>query len=347
MSKLSVSIAGGSGYAGGEALRLLLSHPEVTVKQVSSERNATTRVTRLHPNLRGSTDLSFCKLDELESCDVLLACLPHGEGIARIDAFTKLADRIIDLSADFRLNDPAAYNKWYGKEHSRPDLLREFVYGIPELHREQMREAKWVSSAGCNATASILAMFPVARAGIIESDRTVIEVKVGSSEGGQSVSPASHHPERAGCVRSFMPVGHRHTGEIEQELAFNGSVQVGMSATSIEMVRGVLATCHVALKDDLAEKDIWKVFREAYANEPFLRIVKDRDGLYRLPEPKLVAGTNYCDVGFVRDPHSRRLVIISAIDNLMKGAAGQAVQALNIMCGFDERTGLEFPGLHP
>jgi N-acetyl-gamma-glutamyl-phosphate/LysW-gamma-L-alpha-aminoadipyl-6-phosphate reductase len=347
MSKLIVSIAGGSGYAGGEALRLLLFHPQVTVQQVSSERNAGSRVSHLHPNLRGVTGLEFCKLDDLEPCDVLLACLPHGEGIARIDAFMNLAERVIDLSADFRLNDHTAYKKWYGHEHARPELLGEFVYGIPELHRERMREAKWVSSAGCNATASILAMYPVAKAGLIETDRIVVEVKVGSSEGGQSVSPASHHPERAGCVRSFMPVGHRHTGEIVQELGFDGPIQVSMSATSIEMVRGVLATCHVFLKDDLTEKDIWKIYRGAYSTEPFVRIVKERDGLYRLPEPKLVAGTNYCDVGFVRDPHSRRLVLVSAIDNLMKGAGGQAVQALNIMCGFDERTGLEFPGLHP
>ncbi|HNO76999.1 MAG TPA: N-acetyl-gamma-glutamyl-phosphate reductase [Phycisphaerae bacterium] len=347
MSKLTVSIAGGSGYAGGEALRLLLFHPHVSVKQVSSERNAGTRVSRLHPNLRSVTDLAFCTLDDLEPCDVLLICLPHGEGIARIDAFTKLADRVIDLSADFRLNDASAYKKWYGREHGRPELLGEFVYGIPELHRGQMREAKWVSSAGCNATASILAMYPVAQAGVIEPERIVVEVKVGSSEGGQGVSPASHHPERAGCVRSFMPVGHRHTGEIVQELGGEVPIEVSMSATSIEMIRGVLATCHVFLKDDLDEKDIWKIYRSAYGHEPFVRIVKERDGIYRLPEPKLVAGTNYCDVGFVRDPHSRRLVIVSAIDNLMKGAAGQAVQALNIMCGFDERTALEFPGLHP
>jgi N-acetyl-gamma-glutamyl-phosphate/LysW-gamma-L-alpha-aminoadipyl-6-phosphate reductase len=210
-----------------------------------------------------------------------------------------------------------------------------------------MREADLVSSAGCNATVTILGLYPFYKHGLVEPDRTVVEVKVGSSEGGNAPSASSHHPERSGAVRSFMPAGHRHTGEVIQELSFGAPVQVHISVTSIEMVRGALATSHVFMKERLDDKDIWKVFRQTYGAEPFIRIVKEADGTHRFPEPKWLAGTNYCDIGFQRDEKSNRLVIISAIDNLMKGAAGQAMQAFNIMHGFNETEGLEFPGLHP
>jgi N-acetyl-gamma-glutamyl-phosphate/LysW-gamma-L-alpha-aminoadipyl-6-phosphate reductase len=216
------------------------------------------------------------------------------------------------------------------------------VYGLPERHRGAIRGAARVACAGCNATASILALGPLVALGLMET--AVIEVKAGSSEGGNTGSDASHHPERSGVVRSYKPTGHRHVGEMKQEL---GDTPIHFSATSIEMVRGILATCHVFLKKDLDDKAIWKIFRDAYANEPFIRIVKERIGIHRYPEPKLLVGTNYCDIGFERDLSSRRLVVISAIDNLMKGAAGQAVQCLNIMYGFEETAGLTFPGLHP
>jgi len=347
MADLTVSIAGASGYAGGEALRLLLGHPHVTVKQVTSDRHAGKSVGKIHPNLRRRTDLSFCTLAELEQCDVLMLCLRHGEAMKRMPEFLDKCQRVIDLSADFRLRNPDDYTKWYGAPHASPELLEQFVYGVCELHRNEIRDARCVSSAGCNATTTILALYPIFKQNLANPDRTVVEVKVGSSEGGNRATDASHHPERTGCVRSFMPTAHRHTAEIIQELSFGRPINVHFSATSIEMVRGVLATCHVFLKDDLPEKDIWKLYRQTYGNEPFIRIVKEREGLYRFPEPKLVAGTNYCDIGFESDPHSNRLVVIAALDNLMKGAAGQAVQALNIMHGFDETTGLEFAGLHP
>jgi N-acetyl-gamma-glutamyl-phosphate/LysW-gamma-L-alpha-aminoadipyl-6-phosphate reductase len=243
---------------------------------------------------------------------------------------------------NFRLSDSDAFETWYGKPHSCPQKLTEFVYGIPELHRAEMRGAKRISGAGCNATATILALHPLYQAGVVES--AVVEVKAGSSQGGNAVSEGSHHPERSGAVRSYKPTAHRHLGEIQQEL---GAANIHFSATSIEMVRGILATCHVFLNQDLEEKDIWKLYRGAYGNEPFIRIVKERSGIHRYPEPKILAGSNYCDIGFERDPHSNRLVVISALDNLVKGAAGQAVQAFNIAQGFDETTGLEFPGLHP
>jgi len=345
--RIRVSIAGASGYAGGELIRLLAAHPAVTLAQVTSERNAGKPVSKLHPNLRRFVDMKFSTIDELESCDVLFLGLPHGESSRRIDRFRPLAPRIIDMAADFRLRDAELYARWYGKPHPAPQMLGEFVYGIPELHREEMAGARLISSAGCNATATILSLWPLYANDLVDPDRTVVEVKVGSSEAGNQAGPASHHPERAGCVRSFMPSGHRHTAEMIQELGRGREIAIHFSATAIDMVRGVLATCHVFLKDDLEEKDVWKVYREAYADEPFIRIVKERDGLYRYPEPKLLAGTNLCDIGFERDPASRRLVVIGAIDNLMKGAAGQAVQALNIMMGYEERTALEFVGLHP
>jgi len=347
MSQLNVSIAGGSGYTGGELLRLLLFHPHVTVKQVTSERFAGKFVYKVHPNLRKKTNLKFNLNSELEPCDVLFLCLPHGTTMKQIDRYQKLAPRLIDLSGDFRLNSEALYNAWHAKPHTNPEYLQKFVYGIPELHRDEMAKAALISSAGCNATATILGLWPLYKNDLVETDKTVVEMKVGSSEGGNKVSEASHHPERSGCVRSYRPAGHRHTAEMIQELGAGKDIQIHMSATSIDMVRGALATCHVFLKKGLEEKDIWKIYREAYGDEPFIRIVKEREGNYRYPEPKLLWGTNFCDIGFEKDSHSSRLIVISAIDNLMKGAAGQAVQALNIQNGFEETEGLEFPGLHP
>lgn len=347
MKKISVSIIGGSGYTGGELLRLLLFHPFVEIKQVTSESYTGKFVYKLHPNLRKSTSLKFVSANELEECDLLFLCLPHNSSQNKIEEFKKLAPKIIDLSADFRLKDSIEYEKWYGHKHSRPDLLSEFIYGIPEIHRDEMKNARYISSAGCNATASILALYPLFKNDIVEEEKTVIEVKAGSSEGGNKVNDGSHHPERSGVVRSYMPTQHRHTAEMLQELSFGKKINIHFSATAIDMVRGLLATCHVFLKKDLQEKDIWKIYRDAYGSEPFIRIVKESEGIYRYPEPKLLSGTNYCDIGFKKDDFSNRLVVISSIDNLMKGAAGQALQAFNIMHRFDERTGLEFTGLHP
>ncbi len=347
MNRIKVSIAGGSGYIGGELLRLLLFHPSVEVSQITSESLAGKFVFRAHPNLRKRTQLKFSKIEDLRPCDVLFLSLPHGRSMEKISEFRKIAPKLIDLSADFRLRQESDYKEWYRKPHACPEMLGDFVYGIPELHREEMKRSNFISSAGCNATVTILGLYPFYKHGLVETDRTVVEVKVGSSEGGNSPSIASHHPERSGAVRSFMPAGHRHSGEIIQELSFGRAIQVHLSITSIEMVRGALATSHLFLQERLSEKDIWKIYRQTYGNEPFIRIVKDTEGIHRHPEPKQLIGTNYCDIGFARDDRSNRLVIISAIDNLMKGGAGQAVQAFNIMQGYEEAEGLEFPGLHP
>jgi N-acetyl-gamma-glutamyl-phosphate/LysW-gamma-L-alpha-aminoadipyl-6-phosphate reductase len=339
---MKASIVGASGYGGGELLRLLLQHPRVEVHQCTSERFVGKPVARLHPNLRKRTTLKFCSIQELEKVDLLFTALPHTRCMQTFAAFSALADRIVDLSADFRLKDAALYRRWYGIDHTQPDRLTDFVYGNVELHREEMRQAQYISGAGCNATATILPLWPLFKQGVVDTSQPVVaEAKCGSSEGGNSASEASHHPERSGCVRSYRPTGHRHIAEMEQELGN----PIHFSATSIEMVRGILVTAHLFVNDGITEKDIWKTYRKVYGQEPFIRIVKERQGIYRYPEPKLLAGTNYCDIGFELD--QTRLVVVAAIDNLMKGAAGQAVHAMNVMCGFEETEGLDFAGLHP
>ena len=347
-----VSILGASGYVGGELLRLLLDHPQVTVQQVTSERNAGAFVHFTHPNLRGRTRLKFTSAGELEPCDVLFSCLPHGGAMTRIQELAAKAERIVDLSADFRLRDPADYVAWYGKEHASPAWLERFVYGLPELNREAIRGARYVSGVGCNATATNLAIRPLFAAGLAHPGRDVIcEVKVGSSEGGNRASEATHHPERARAMRSFAPTGHRHTAEVLQAIHQTApdyqETRVHLSATAVDNVRGVLATAHVFLREGVTERELWRAYRQTYRDEPFVRLVKERTGIYRYPEPKILAGSNYADVGFALDESSGRVVALCAIDNLMKGAAGSAVQCLNLMMGWDETTGLGFPGLHP
>ncbi len=339
---IGVSIAGASGYVGGELLRLLLGHPEARVQQVTSNRLAGRFAHGAHPNLRGASGLKFSAADEIDPCDVLFLCLPHGESSRRIDEVRRVAGRVVDLGADFRLASPGAYERWYGERHPRPELLDQFTGGVAELHRDALPEAELVACAGCNATAAVLALLPLCREGL--ADRAVIDVKVGSSEAGRVATDASHHPERSGALRSYKPTGHRHTGEIAQSLGLD---DVHVSATAVEMVRGVLATCHVFVNRDMDDRALWRLYRDAYGTEPFVRIVKERGGVHRYPEPKLLAGANFCDVGFERDPRTNRVVVVSALDNLMKGAAGQAVQAFNVMHGFPETTGLEFAGLHP
>ena len=344
-----VSVIGGSGYAGGEAVRLLLDHPEAELQQVTSERNAGKFVRSVHPNLRKKTDLKFSSLGNLEPCDVLFVATPHGVSMGKMVSLREKARTIIDLSADFRLNDPAGYPTWYLTDHSEPDMLGEFVYGIPELHRDAIRRNNLISSAGCMATTSILGLYPLFQAGIVDLTRpTVIEAKTGSSGSGGAPGLGSHHPERSGVIRSFKPTGHRHTAEIVQELTVGDCVpEIAFSATSVEAVRGILTTSHVYLKEPMSDKDVWAIYRAAYKDEPFMRIVKESGGVHRYPEPKILSGSNYCDVGFERDPHSNRLVVMAATDNLMKGAAGQAVQCFNVRMGCEEDLGLEFAGLHP
>ena len=365
MSRLRVAIVGGSGYTGGELARLLLFHPQIQLSQVTSSSFAGRYLYSVHPNLRKLSSLRFCHADDLSTCDLLFLCLPHGISSREIERYRQVAPRIIDLSADFRLRSPSLYEQWYGERHSAPHLLAEAVYGLPELHREELPVAALVSGTGCMATAAILGLFPLYRAGLV--NRTVplvVEAKVGSSAAGATPGAGSHHPDRSGAVRSFQPTGHRHTAELIQELGGarelkrapqaplmaptgESGQQIAFSATAVELVRGVLITAHVFVNEAIDERTLWRLYREAYQHEPFIRLVKERNGVYRYPEPKILAGSNYCDIGFELDPHQQRVVVIAALDNLMKGAAGNAVQALNCMYGWDEALGLTFPGLHP
>ena len=251
----------------------------------------------------------------------------------------------MDLSADFRLHDTALYQQWYGEPHAAPEWLPKFVYGLPELHRAELSGAHYASGVGCNATASNLALLPLVKADLIDKDKPVIiELKVGSSEGGAEGNPGTHHPERSGVIRTFSPFGHRHTAEVIQELGINN---VSLTMTSVDLVRGVLATAHATVKPGVTTKDLWKAYRAAATENPFVRVVKEQRGIYRVPEPKVLAGSNYADLGFDLDESNGHIVSICAIDNLMKGASGTAVQCINLMLGFNEMLGLEFSGLHP
>ena len=342
--RLAAAIVGGSGYVGGELLRLLLAHPGVRVREVTSASQRGKFAHSVHPNLRGVTSLQFTAPERLEPVDVLFLAQRHGESAAGIEHWSALAPRIVDTAADFRLRSPADWHVWYETEHAAPAWLDRFVYGLAERHRDALRGAGHASGVGCNATVTILALAPLADRGLLA--RVVADVKVGSSEGGSAPTAASHHPERSGAVRTFMPTGHRHQAEVRQELGT--AFDLAFSVTGVELVRGALVTAHCFLRDPMAERDLWQLYRGTYGDEPFIRLVSAKTGLHRYPEPKLLAGANWCDIGFAIDADDpRHVVVIAALDNLMKGAAGSAVQCMNLMCGFEETAGLTFPGLHP
>jgi len=341
----TVSIVGGSGYGGGELLRLLLGHSQVEVKQVTSRLHMGEYVYQVHPNLRKRSQLKFSDPSELEPVDVLFLAQPHGQAQHNIEHYASLAPRIIDLSADFRLRDAANYEKWYGEKHAAPEWLSKFVYGLPEIHRTELSAANYVSGVGCNATASNLALLPLVNADLIDlSAPMIIEIKVGSSEGGAEGNSGSLHAERANVIRTFSAFGHRHTAEVIQEM---GVKNISLTMTAVDLVRGVLATAHAKVKDGTSMKDLWKAYRAVANEHPFVRVVKEQRGIYRVPEPKILAGANYADLGFELDENNGHVVSMCAIDNLMKGASGSAVQCMNLMMGWDETLGLEFTGLHP
>jgi len=338
----TASVVGGSGFTGGELLRLLAGHPEFHVVQATSRSKENKTVGHAHPNLR-DLDLRFSSPEELESVDVLFAATPHGVSMEQIDAFQDAADTVVDLSADFRLDTEQQYDEWYDG-HTRPELLDEAVYALPEVTREELPGADLIASGGCNATATILGLKPLVEDGILTgNEQVVVDVKVGSSEGGAGGGNASSHPERSGVVRPYAPTGHRHEAEIEQFLGLD----VSFTVHAVDMTRGASATCHVFPSEPVSKGDLWGAYRGEYGEEPFVELVAGGGGVYRYPEPKAVAGTNRAEVGFELDPGNERLVVFSAIDNMMKGSAGQAVHAANVALGIEETAGLEFQGLHP
>ncbi|MFC7201070.1 N-acetyl-gamma-glutamyl-phosphate reductase [Halospeciosus flavus] len=337
----TASVVGASGFAGGELLRILADHPELRVEQATSRQYEKRSVGTVHPNLR-DLDLRFSSPEDLDDVDVLFLSAPHGVAMDHIDEYRDVADTVVDLSADFRLQEETQYDEWYDG-HTRPELLSESVYGLPEINRENIAGADLVAGGGCNATATILGLTPLAEAGVLDDAHLTVDVKVGSSEGGAGGGAASSHPERSGVVRPYAPISHRHEAEIQQELG----VSVSFTVHAVDMVRGASATCHVHPEEMPSKADLWQAFRGAYEDEPFVDLVSGGGGVYRYPEPKSVAGTNRAEIGFEMDERNDRVVVFSAIDNMMKGSAGQAVHAANVALGFDETTGLDYRGLHP
>lgn len=338
---ISVGVVGGAGYIGGELLRILSGHPEVDITAVTSTRLAGRRVDGTHPNLRGRLDLTYVAPERLPECDVLFLTASMGTDADRRRALVARAKHVYDLSPDLRLTDPDRYRAFYG-EHPAPELLGTAVRGLPEADRAALRTADLVSVPGCMATAAILALRPLALAGLLVPEVTV-DGRVGSSGSGAAAGEMNLHAERSGVLRVFAPLNHRHQAEIAQATGLD----VRMTATGVDAVRGVQVLCRATASRDLTEADVRAAYRAAYAAEPFVRVVTYKRGNYRLPEPKILIGSNYCDAGFALDPADGRLLLVGALDNLVKGGAGNAVQCLNIRMGWDESLGLDFPGLHP
>jgi len=349
---LRIGIIGGSGYVGSELLRLLLLHPQAEVTMVTSRQSVGEYIFNVHPNLRGLTQLKFVPQDMTElqkNCDLIFTATPHGGSVNLVPKLLEAGLKVIDMSADFRLKNPADYETYYGWKHAHPEMLKEAAYGLPELHREEIKNARLIACPGCMATSAILGLAPVVKAGLVDKDKIVVDLKVGSSGGGSKPSISSHHPERFSGVRPYKVVGHRHIAEVEQELnaLTNELVKISFTPHAVNMVRGILATIHTFPKQPITSKDVWKALRGLYEGEPFIRLVKYQKGPYQFPDPKVTMGTNYCDVGFEIDEHANRLLLFSALDNMTKGASGQGVQCMNILMGIDETTGLKSTGFHP
>lgn len=349
---LRAGVIGGSGYVGGELVRILLNHPHVEIGYVSSREYASKYIHTAHPNLKGVTAITFSKPSleaAIKSSDVIFTCVPHGTAVEIVPKFLERGVRVLDLSADFRLKDPSAYERWYSFSHPTPELLKEAVYGIPELHREEMRKAKLVAVAGCMSTSAIVALAPPVKANFVDMDHIVIDAKIASSGAGSKPSPSNMFSERYNVIRPYKAVGHRHIAEVEQELASlaGREVKVAFTPHAVNQVRGILSTIHAFLSKEITEQDMWKAYRGFYSKEPFIRYMSDRQGKGKYPDPKFTVGSNFVDIGFRLDRNVNRAVIFSSIDNLIKGASGQAVQCMNVMAGFDETEGLLHPAIHP
>jgi LysW-gamma-L-alpha-aminoadipyl-6-phosphate/LysW-L-glutamyl-5-phosphate reductase len=349
---MKVGVVGASGYVGGELLRLLVVHPKVEVSMVTSRQKAGEYVHRIHPSLKGFIDLTFSPLDMeklVNSCDIVFTSVPHGKSNKIVNELYGRGMKIIDLSADFRLKNPKDYVKWYGWEHPFPELLSKSVYGVPELHREDIKKSQLVSCPGCMAVTSLLALKPLIENNLIDTEHIIVDSKIGSSGAGVKANAGTHHAMRYGVIRPYKPAKHRHTGEIEQELGLvaKKTIKVGMSPHAVNIVRGILTTNHTFLRKPMSELELWKVYRNSYRGEPFLRLIRDKKGLYKFPDPKFLIGSNFCDIGFDIDEDNQRLVSLSASDNLMKGAAGSAIQNMNVLYGFDETEGLKYTPLTP
>jgi LysW-gamma-L-alpha-aminoadipyl-6-phosphate/LysW-L-glutamyl-5-phosphate reductase len=348
--RFRAAVIGGSGYGGAEMIRRLLLHPDVELVRVASVDLVGEPLSAAHPSLEGRTDLVFQDLAPAvaaEGMDVVLLGLPHKVTAQKVPAIVALPSvRVVDMSGDFRLLDPAAYETYYGQKHPHPELLSRFVYGLPELNRERIRSARFVASPGCFATAIELSLLPLARAGLLDG---VVHVQgiTGSSGSGAAPQATTHHPTRAGNLRAYKPLWHQHVPEIVEALAGAGArdLQLRFVPVSAPLVRGILATSFVELPEAWTEERLAALYRETYAGEPFVRVPARR-----LPEVAAVSGSNFAEVGVAAGPAwrgKRTVTAIAAIDNLVKGGAGQAIQNMNLVLGLDERTSLEDPGPWP
>ncbi|CAL9622080.1 [LysW]-L-2-aminoadipate 6-phosphate reductase [Streptomyces sp. enrichment culture] len=333
-----VVVVGGRGFVGGELLRLLVHHPEVRVTGVTSDTQAGRAVESAHPPLRGS-GLRYSKREELEPADLVFLAGVHGSTAEILDEIGALTPKIVDLTADFRIQDPELMERYYGWRREG-ERAKAFVRGLPELHRKEIVDADRVAVPGCMATSAILSLAPLASRGLLREVQ--VDARTGSSGSGASSGSANSHALRSGVMRVFAPFGHRHEAEVIEAL---GVEDVSMTVTATPQVRGVQTVTKVAV-GDVGERELLAMYREDYGAEPFVRLVNSPRGTYRYPDPKVLLGSNFCDVGLVADNRGKALAM-GSLDNLVKGAAGGAVQCMNLMLGLPETCGLTFPGLHP
>ena len=348
--RFKAAIIGGSGYGGAEMARRLLMHPDVELVRVASIDHVGEPLGAVHPNLERATDLVFEDLTPAEAakgCDVALLALPHKVTASKVPELIAAGVKIVDMSGDFRLRDAAVYERFYGAKHPHPDLLGTFVYGLPELNRAQIREAKHVASPGCFATTIELALLPLARAGMLDGAVVHVTGITGSSGSGIAPQAGTHHPSRAGNLKTYKPLEHQHVPEIVQVLGDAGAknLELRFVPVSAPLTRGIFATCFLELPAEIDSGRLAGLFDEAFGREVFVRRPKKR-----MPEVVAVAGSNYVEVGFAVGPvvNGRRTVTcFSALDNLIKGGAGQAIQNMNLVLGCDERASLEDVGNWP
>ncbi len=356
MKKIRIAIAGASGYAGAELVRLVVLHPHFELTAVTSEKSVGSSVATVFPSLAGLVSLSFQALAPevlLEQADSVFLALPHTKSLAPVAACVKTGKVVVDLSADYRLKDPATYERWYQTPHSHPHLLKEAVYGLPELHRTAIAKAKLVASPGCYPTATILQLAPLFAKDLVQPNTVVIDAKSGISGAGRSPALPYHFPEAHESLEPYKIGQHRHIPEIEQELGELLQRQAGSSSSDagstvtftphlVPMNRGILSTAYCRLKQPMALPDLRALYRAFYKDERFVRLYDEV-----VPNPRYIKGSNYCDIGVYTDSRAGWVVTVAALDNLVKGAAGQAIQAMNLMLGLPEETGLTAPAAFP
>ncbi|EHQ56347.1 N-acetyl-gamma-glutamyl-phosphate reductase [gamma proteobacterium HIMB55] len=341
---IKVGIVGATGYAGVELIRLLLAHPEVEITRLTSRAEAGVRVDRLFPNLRGAIDSAFEDPadSDFDDCDVVFFATPHAVAMNTVPALIEKGKKVIDLSADFRLENIQQWESWYGVEHVAPDLVKQAVYGLPELNREALRSAQLVACPGCYPTAVQLGFMPLLQSGVIDQSSLIASCASGTSGAGRSAKINLLLTEATESMKSYGVSGHRHLPEMEQGLSRMAGSEVKLTFVPhlAPMVRGIHATLFAKLTNTSA--DLRGIFQDCYCDEPFVVLT---DGDYE-PETRHVAGTNRCEIDVTR-PEGDTVVVTVAIDNLVKGASGQAIQAMNLMHGFDETLGLESPAVIP